>query len=100
MLDGKVKLDPGVTAAAVIAIPEDMPNRAKTAIVTLGRFQFPPLAPGKYQVLAVDRLDDFAYAEPDVMGRYGSHAKEVTLRPNDRATVELEFVRVGREEQQ
>jgi hypothetical protein len=45
-LDGKVKLDPDVNAAAVIAIPEDMPNRAKTTIVTAGRFQFPPLAPG------------------------------------------------------
>jgi hypothetical protein len=99
-LDGKVKLDPDVNAAAVIAIPEDMPNRAKTTIVTAGRFQFPPLAPGKYQVLAVDRLDDFAYAEPDVIGKYAAHSKEVTLRANEQTTVELVFVRVGQEEQQ
>lgn len=96
-LDGKVNLDPGVNAAAVIAIPEDMPNRAKTTIVTAGRFQFPPLAPGKYQVLAVDRVDDFAYAEPDVTGKYAARAKEVTLRANEQTTVELEFTRVGQE---
>lgn len=41
-----------------------------------------------------------AHSEQDVIGKYLAHAKEVTLRPNERTTVELEFVRVGREGQQ
>jgi hypothetical protein len=97
-LDGKVKLEPGVSAAAVIAIPEQA-LRAATAFVVSGQFQFRPLAPGRYRLVAVDRVDDFAYAEQDVVGKYLAHAKEVTLRPNERTTVELEFVRVGPEEQ-
>jgi hypothetical protein len=48
-------------------------------------------------VLAVDRVDDFAYAEPDVIGKYAARAKEVTLRANEQTTVELEFTRVGQE---
>lgn len=98
-LDGKVKLEPDVSAAAVIAIPEQA-QRARTAFVVSGQFQFPPLAPGRYRLFAVDRVDDFAYAEQDVLGEYLAHAKEVILRPKERTTVELEFVRVGRGEQQ
>ena len=100
MLDGKVKLDPGVKAAAVIAIPEETPRHARITMIVSGQFQFPPLAPGRYELFAVDHLDDFAYAEQDVIAKYLGHAKEVTLRPNERTTVELEFVRVAREGQQ
>jgi hypothetical protein len=100
MLDGKVKLDPDVKAAAVIAISEETPRRARTTMVVSGQFQFPPLAPGRYQLFAVDHLDDFAYAEQDVIGKYLGHAKEVTLRANERTTVELELVRMAREGQQ
>jgi carboxypeptidase family protein len=99
-LDGKVKLDPDVRAGAVIAIPEETPKRARNAIILDGQFQFPPLAPGRYELFAVDHLDDFAYSEQDVIGKYLAHAKEVTLRPNERTTVELEFVKVIREGQQ
>jgi len=100
ILDGKVKLDPDFLAAAVIAIPEGMPKQAKTTVVSGGQYHFPPLAPGRYQVLAVDRVDDFAYAEPNEMGKFEAHAKEVTLRPNEHTALDLELVRVGREEQQ
>jgi hypothetical protein len=99
-LDGTVKLDPDVKAAAVIAIPEETPRRARNASVVSGQFQFPPLAPGRYELFAVDHLDDFAYSEQDVIEKYLAHAKEVTLRPNERTTVELEFVKVVREGQQ
>jgi hypothetical protein len=100
ILEGKVKLDSDVSAAAVIAIPEGMPKQAKTIVVVAGQYHFPPLAPGRYQVLAVDRVDDFAYAEPNEMGKFEVHAKEVTLRPNEHTALDLELVRVGREEQQ
>ena len=99
-LNGKVKIDADIGAAAVIAIPENMPRGAKTAFVVNGQYRFPPLAPGTYQLVAVDRVDDFAYAERDEMNRHMTHAKEVTLRPNESASVDLEFVKVGREEQQ
>lgn len=100
ILDGKVKMDADVSAAAVIAISEGMPKGARTIVVVDGQYHFPPLAPGRYQVLAVDRVDDFAYAESDVMGKFAAYAKDVTLRPNERTALDLELVRVGREEQQ
>jgi len=77
-----------------------MPKQAKTTVVSGGQYHFPPLAPGRYQVLAVDRVDDFAYAEPNEMGKFEAHAKEVTLKPNEHTALDLELVRVGREEQQ
>ena len=83
-LDGKVKLDPDVKAAAVIAIPEETPKTREKRDRLSGQFNFPPLAPGRYRLFAVDRLDDFAYAEQDVIGKYLAHAKEVTLRANER----------------
>jgi hypothetical protein len=99
LLDGEVNLGPDVKTAAVIAIPVETPRLARNAIVLSGQFNFRPLAPGRYELFAVDRLNDFAYAEQDVIGKYLAHAKEVTLRANERTTVELEFVRVGREGQ-
>ena len=100
MLDGKVKMAADISAAAVIAIPEGMPKQARTIVVVDGQYHFPPLAPGRYQVLAVDRVDDFAYAEPSEMGRVAAYAKEVTLRPNEHTAQDLELVRVGREGQE
>jgi uncharacterized protein (DUF2141 family) len=63
-------------------------NRART-------FQMPQLAPGEYKVLAVENPDEFEYGNPDVMRKYLSKAREVSLVPNQKVKVELEVVHIG-----
>jgi hypothetical protein len=53
------------------------------------------LAPGNYKILAVDRPDDFEYGNPDVLRKYLSKAREISLVPNQQAKIELELVHVG-----
>lgn len=95
-LTGKISGRDMNEVAVAIAIPEGTERGAKVAMAIQGQFHFKNLAPGSYRVVAVDRVDDFAYGERDVMSKYLALSKEVTLRPNDKATVDLEFVRVGR----
>jgi hypothetical protein len=54
----------------------------------------PQLPPGNYKVLAVD-TPEFEYANPDVLQKYLSKAREISLAPNQRAKVELELVHIG-----
>jgi uncharacterized protein (DUF2141 family) len=63
-------------------------NRART-------FQMPQLAPGEYKVLAVENPDEFEYGNPDIMRKYLSKAREVSLVPNQKVKVELEVVHIG-----
>ncbi|HEY2820462.1 MAG TPA: carboxypeptidase regulatory-like domain-containing protein [Candidatus Acidoferrum sp.] len=93
-LTGKISGKDVNEVAVAIAIPEGTDRGAKVAMAMQGQYHFKNLAPGNYRMVAVDRVDDFAYAERDVMGKYLAKAKEVTLRPNDKATVDLEFARV------
>jgi hypothetical protein len=62
---------------------------------TAPSFQIPQLAPGDYKILAVDNPDELEYANPDVVRKYLSKARDVSLVPNQKTKVELEVVRVG-----
>jgi protocatechuate 3,4-dioxygenase beta subunit len=84
------------SAAVAIAIPENRERLARMAMAHEGKYVFKNLAPGPYRIVAVDRVDDFAYAERDVMARYLAQSKEVNLRANEKATADLEFIHVGR----
>jgi hypothetical protein len=96
-LEGKVSYDGQVESAVVIAIPEDAPRRSRNvaAYNPNGQFGLPQLAPGPYKVLAVDRLEGFEYANPEVLRKYLSKTRDVTLWPDQKASVNLEVVRVG-----
>jgi hypothetical protein len=95
-LEGTIKGGDATGLAVAIAIPEKSERLAKIAMSQDGKYRFFNLAPGTYRLVAVDRVDDFAYAERDVMAKYLAQSKEVTLRPNEKATADLEFIRVGR----
>jgi hypothetical protein len=92
-----VSYDGQVESAVVIAIPEDAPRRSRNvaAYSPNGQFGLPQLAPGPYKVLAVDRLEGFEYANPEVLRKYLSKTRDVTLWPDQKASVNLEVVRVG-----
>ena len=94
-LKGKITGNDDNGPAVAIAIPEGVEREAKIAMANDGQYRFKDLAPGTYRVLGVDRVDDFAYSERDAVNQYLAHAKEVTLRPNEKATLDVEFVHVG-----
>lgn len=100
VLEGTITGGDADGLAVAIAIPEKSERLSKVALFQGGKYRFVNLAPGPYRIVAVDRVDDFAYAERDVMARYLAQSKEVTLRPNDKATADLELVRVGRGDEQ
>jgi Carboxypeptidase regulatory-like domain len=95
-IEGKIAYDPNKGPAIVLAISEDMPQQHYAAQINSrdGTYSIVDLAPGNYRMLAVDRLDNFAYAEPDVMRKYESKMKEVTIGAKGTAHVDLETVNV------
>jgi hypothetical protein len=96
-LAGKVSYNAQVESAIVLVISEDAPRRSQQVVVSQpgGAFHLQRLAPGPYKVLAVDRLENFAYADPEVLRKYLSQARDITLLPDQKANVELELTRVG-----
>jgi hypothetical protein len=95
-LEGKFSHDPNAGPAIVVVISEDVPGRHHTAQLTEGdgTYRVDGLAPGNYRVLAVDRVDNFAYEEPEVSRKYESKMKEVTIGAGGTGHVDLEVVNV------
>jgi Carboxypeptidase regulatory-like domain len=50
------------------------------------------LAPGHYLVIALDHSEELPYREPDLIQRYLSEGKEVTLSANGKSEVQLDVV--------
>jgi Carboxypeptidase regulatory-like domain len=105
-LEGSVALGAENASAMVIAIPEGgqqqirnvqivRPSASFDAFRSGAAFEMPQLAPGTYKVLAVDRADDFEYANPEVLQKYASKGREISLIPNQQAKIELELVHIG-----
>jgi len=78
-------------AAAVVLYSEEYPRRSlllqtnETGTLTQGN-----LPPGKYQLAAVNDVQDLDFQNPISMEKYLNHASEVTLRPGDQANVRVE----------
>jgi hypothetical protein len=95
-LEGKISA-PKVDSAVVLAIPEDAPQQLQPMIVNQpgGTYNLPQLRPGGYKVLALDQLEGLEYQNPEVLRKYLFKAHDVTLLPNQTATVDLEIVHLG-----
>ena len=52
------------------------------------------LAPGAYNVIALDHVDGLEYTNPEVIGPYLSSAQHVVLQPNQKLELNLELTRV------
>ena len=105
-LEGSVTLGAETESAMVIAIPEGGPQQIRNVDIVRPAanydgshsgavFGMPQLAPGTYRVLAVDRADDFEYGNPEVLQKYASKGREISLVPNQQAKIELELVHIG-----
>jgi Carboxypeptidase regulatory-like domain len=95
-LSGNVSLDPRTLSATILAFSEhaSVPPRIQPTNPG-GAFQLSFLPPGAYKILAVDHPDRLEYANPEVLKKYFSKAREVTLSPEESAKVDLELVKVG-----
>jgi len=105
-LEGSVTLGEENDSATVIAIPEggqpqmfgvgrSRPLPRSDASHADAVFEMSQLAPGTYRILAVDRADDFEYGNPEVLQKYASKAREISLVANQQAKIELEVVHIG-----
>ncbi len=96
-LDGKISSNAQADSAVVIVMPEDAPRQSRQVVMNNPKdsFHLSQLAPGAYKVLAVDRLDNFEYKNPDVLRKYLSKARDIALLPDQTASVDLELVRLG-----
>jgi hypothetical protein len=94
-LSGSVQIGNGAQFAQVLMIEEDaggVPPRP-LFVSGSGSFQVQGLAPGRYDILAFDRLDGIEYRNREVLEAYLSHAAHVTLSADEQAKVTLDLIR-------
>jgi len=93
-LSGSVEIGNGSHFVQVLMIDEDqgeIPPRF-LSVSGSGSFQVQGLAPGRYDILAFDRLDGIEYRNREVLGEYLSHAAHVTLSADEQARVTLDLI--------
>jgi hypothetical protein len=84
---------PGV----VLIIPVHLPEQAKAMPVAReSEAQMTGLAPGEYNVLALDRVDGVEYLNSQALSTYLGRAQHVVLQPNQNLAVTLELVAVDK----
>jgi Carboxypeptidase regulatory-like domain len=100
-LEGSLTFSAESDSASIIMISPnsvaEAPQRRNIVGVTskAPSFQIPQLAPGEYKLLAVDNPDELEYANPEVVRKYLSKARDVSLVPNQKSKVELEVIHIG-----
>jgi hypothetical protein len=62
-----------------------------------GQFSMGNLAPGSYQVIAVDQAQQIDPNDPQVLGRYSGKGQTVAVEANGTANVQLDVIRSGEE---
>jgi hypothetical protein len=92
---GNVKLpDPG-SSATVLLIPERGSSREIRSLVVAeatGLFHFDQVCPGSYTLLALDRVENLEYRNPEVLGSYLSSGTHMTVAPRQSLTANLELI--------
>jgi hypothetical protein len=93
-LTGTVSSDGQDASAAVLLLPRH--GQPKVGFTHQGNeFQFTELAPGDYEIVALDRMDGVEYANPDSLKAYLVQASHVALLSNGKSSVTLELIHVG-----
>lgn len=93
-LTGSVQIGNG-DVAQVLMIDEDQSGVSPRPLFVngSGSFHVQGLAPGRYDILAFDRLDGIEYRNREVLAEYLSHAAHVTLSADEQAKVTLDVIR-------
>jgi len=85
-----VALENGM-AAGVVIYSQEYSRRSLVAQIYNGTISIsgPNLAPGIYQVFAVNDVSELEFRNPIAVERYLKHAKVVSLQPGDNASVRV-----------
>jgi hypothetical protein len=95
-LNGTVMNGDQPVAGAVLLISDSSPTQPRVIETNArGNFQASMLAPGTYNAIAFDRLEDLEYANPQALLPFATREKELTLAANGAATIQLELVSRG-----
>jgi hypothetical protein len=93
IVGGNVRQGGIATASgSVLLVPDHAPWLVKISQITNGTFAIGDLAPGSYHAIAVDRVDDLEYTNPEAMKDYLAKAQDVTLGPKQEAHIDLELL--------
>ena len=78
-------------AAGVVIYSQEYSRRSLAAQIYNGTISIsgPNLAPGIYQVFAVNDVSELEFRNPIAVERYLKHAKVVSLQPGDNASVRV-----------
>jgi hypothetical protein len=84
----------GVAPASgvVLLVPSRAPRLVKVTRITNGTFTISDLAPGSYLAIALDRVDDLEYTNPEALRDYLTKAQDVTLSPKQESRMDLELL--------
>jgi len=94
-IKGKVDMGEGRKRAAVVVVPARAAEKAKMVWTSPGGdFAQSGLAPGEYDVIAVDRGDALEYANPEVMSKYLTRGTHIALQADESRSISLDLVRV------
>src|SRR5437764_3508044 len=93
-LSGSVQIANSAQFAQVLMIDEDSGVPPRQVFVNgSGTFQVQGLAPGRYDIMAFDRLDGIEYRNREALSAYLSHAAHVTLSADEQAKVTVDLIR-------
>jgi hypothetical protein len=95
---GTIRVDGQPAAGTVLLFSEQMSlAHAQIAVTAAGaEFMFTGLAPGGYKVISFDSIDGLEFRNPEVMSSYLSKASQVTLQPNELASINVERISAGK----
>jgi hypothetical protein len=91
-VSGQVSSGGKPAGGAVLIIPEGRHwETSEIAANKQGNYLAQGLAPGEYDVLAVDHAQDLEYTNPEVLRLYLPRAQHIVLQPNQKAQLNLEI---------
>jgi len=83
-------------AASILLLPENSPRMAQVRPVGASwTFRFGRLAPGRYRVLALEANSNPEYESAEFVRKYASEGQEITLAPNQNATISVEMAKAA-----
>jgi hypothetical protein len=97
-LRGTVKMPNRGSPCTVLLVPEHESANEIKAIETdeTGHFGFEQVRPGDYALLAFDRVSDFEYRNPNVLGNYLSSGTRVSVLSGQQVSANLELILLGK----
>ena len=76
----------------VLLVPSGAPRLLRVARIANGTFTINDLAPGSYRAIALDRVDDLEYMNPEALRDYLTKAQDVTISPKQEIRMDLELL--------